>query len=373
MDKPLAFKLKGDFGTVYITNSGIKDVTIEGVPYVSNIHPDDDIIDRDSFKYNAIITLLYELLDHKFKSDGHLNNVDIILNSIDFVISGSETFYKITIKMYHGNIEISNTLGHKALLKEVYTKTIINVDERGMKFQNLEMFRARINSIEAKHRFFHSHAKSVVMRDDNVYWSDMCLGNSELYTHFFRRKRKYSDIALYCLYLDSYLAWESKEGGPYNTIESVYDCRSNDRINININDIDVDDVIYKNADVFQVVSAGSEFITVSSDFINTIEIDGVPKTNSYSSYFDVNKLNMFNTDYQSEIESNDVSFKNKHLSMTIENTDKEELMRYIFTMYNTIPKEIINEIKNRISSIINLNYEKNNREEVRNAGVTAEG
>ena len=365
-NRPPAFRIKGDFGIVYITANGIVDAIPEDTPFVSNIHVDDDIIDRDSFKYHIILKHLYELLDHKYKSDGNIDNIDI---------KAYYTYYRddydINIIIYHGDIEISNSLGHKALLKEVYTKTRLLIDEKGIKFKNLSMFRSRLNSIEANEKFQHSHSQSQYINSSD--WSSMCLGASELYTHFFKRKRKYADMALYCLYLDAYLAWESKEGGPYNTIESIYNCRSNETNDTSLNDvdIDIDRIIYDNADVFEVVESNGR-ITVSSDFINKIEIDGIPKQNSYKNRLNFDSLNMINKNFKDPIASQ-CYFKNKKLLLTVEDTDKEEILPYISTMYNHIPNKIVDMIKERISSIINLNYANNTEETVRTVGVRAEG
>lgn len=366
-EKPLAFKIKGDFGTVYITKDGIKDVATyitkdEVLPYVSNIHPDDDIIDRDSFKYNNIIIPLYELLDHKYKSDGHLDNIDVTVNR-DY-----QEKYWINVKIFHGDIEISNSLYHKAILKKLYTKTRLYADEKGLKFRELFLFRTEINSVEANKMFIHPHSPGI--RVESPRWSPMCLGDSELYKHFFRNKRKYSDMALYCLYLDAYLAWESKEGGPYSTIESVYDCENN-KAN-KIEDIDVESVIYDNADIFKVVES-SGHITVSSDFINDIEIEGVTKTNSLNNYLNVDMLKLKRTDYSNDvIKGQHVFFKGENLTLSVKDIDTEKLMPYLVTVYNTIPKRTLSQIKRRLSSIINFNY-ANNEETIRSTGATTEG
>ena len=359
--RPLAFKIKGDFGTVYITEGGIKDVTPENVLYVANIHPDDDIIDRDSFKYHIILKHLYDILDHRYKCDGDISNIDIDVRYIHY----SDT-YNINIKMYHGDIEIVNSLGHKALLKEVYTKTFIKADERGMRFATLDILRTCINTIEAEKRFWHSHAPGV--STSHPSWFPMCLGDSELYTHFFKRKRKNTDMSLYSVYLDAYLAWESKEGGPYNTIESVYNCPTDDSsVNISIDDVNVDNLIYKYADVFQVVDYNGK-LTVSSDFMNHIEIEGVRKINSYDNYFDFDILRTTTSHTGGvDVEFSSATFRGVRLRMATEDINKDELMSYIHTMYNRPPENLIDTIKNRVSSIINLNYEKSNREELRNA------
>jgi hypothetical protein len=359
--RPLAFKIKGDFGTVYITEGGIKDVAPEGVLYVANIHPDDDIIDRDSFKYDIILKHLYDILDHRYRSDGDINNIDI-----DVKYRNYSDIYYINIKMYHGDIEIVNSLGHKALLKEVYTKTIIKADERGMRFAGLDILRTCINTVEAEKRFYHSHSPGVSV--SRPFWCSMCLGDSELYRHFFRRKRKNTDMSLYSVYLDAYLAWESKEGGPYTTIENVYNCPIDDSsVNISIDDVNVDNLIYKHADVFQVVDYNGK-LTVSSDFMNHIEIEGVRKTNSYGNFFDFDILKTTTSHTGgNDVEFSSATFRGVPLRMAIEDIDKEELMPYIHTMYNRAPKNLMDTIKNRVSSIINLNYEKSNSEEVRNA------
>jgi len=364
-NRPLAFRIKGDFGTVYITEDGIVDTAPEGVPFVSNIHVDDDIIDRDTFKYHIILKHLYELLDHKYKSDGNIDNIDITACYVYY-----RNGYDINIIIYHGDIEISNTLGHKALLKEVYTKTHTIIDEKGIKFNNLRMFRSRLNSIEIDKNFQHSHSSSQYARSTE-WWLHMCLGDSELYTHFFKRKRKYADLALYCLYLDAYLAWESKEGGPYNTIESVYDCPSDEIDDTDLNNVDIDKIIYDNADIFEVVESNNT-ITVSSDFINKIEIDSIPKQNGHQNYLNFDNLNMINKVHKEPIVSS-CKFKNKTLLLTVEDVDKEEILPYISTMYNRIPNKIVDMIKERISSIINLNYANNTEETVRTVGVEEEG
>lgn len=268
--------------------------------------------------------------------------------------------------MYHGDIEIINSLGHKALIKEVYTKTFIIADERGMKFRDLNILRTCINIIEAEKKFCHSHAPG--LSTFRPSWSSMCLGDSELYKHFFKRKRKHTDMSLYSVYLDTYLAWESKEGGPYSTIESVYNCPIDDSsVNISIDDVNVDNLIYKYADVFQVVDYNGK-LTVSSDFMNHIEIEGVRKTNSYGNYFDFDIFKT-TTSYTggNDVECSSATFKGVPLRMAIKDIDKDELMSYMPTIYNRPPGNLMDTIKNRVSSIINLNYEKSNREEVRNA------
>jgi hypothetical protein len=365
MFKPLAFKIKGDFGTVYITESGIKDVAPEGVLYVSNIHPDDDIIDRDSLKYDVILKHFYDILDHRYKSDGNVNNIDISISLVYY-----ENKYNIDIKIYHGDIEITNTLGHKSLLKEIYTKTFISADERGMMFKNLKILRTRINTAEYSNRFFHPHSPGISLT--RLEWSPMCLGDSVLCNHFFKRKRKNTDMSLYSVYLDTYLAWESREGGPYSTIENVYNCpNNNSNSDVKIDNIDINHIIYKYADIFQVVDYGGKLL-VSSDFMNNIKIEGVHKTNSYNNYFDISFLRKLDN-LPDIIESNVIGFKGMPLKLVIEDIDKEELKLYMPTIYNMPPKELMGMIKNRVSSIINLNYEKNNREEVRNTGATTEG
>jgi hypothetical protein len=175
-------------------------------------------------------------------------------------------------------------------------------------------------------------------------------------------------MSLYSVYLDAYLAWESKEGGPYNTIENVYNCPIDDSsVNISIDDVNVDNLIYKHADIFQVIDHNGK-LAVSSDFMNHIEIEGVRKTNSYSNFFDFDILKA-TTGYVggNDIEFPTVTFRGVKLRMAIEDIDKDELMPYIHTMYNRPPGNLMDIIKNRVSSIINLNYEKSNREEVRNA------
>jgi hypothetical protein len=368
---PHAFRIKGDFGTVYITENGIVDTVPEGVPYLNNIYVDDDIIDRDSFQYHIILKHMYDILDHRYRSDGNIDNIDIVVNYDSYL-----AFHKMDIIMYHGDIEISNTLGHKALLKEVYTKTIVRVYKNHMKFMNLKLFRSRMNSIEAVHRSQHSHAPRQSLVDSQ--WLPMCLGDSELYTHFFKRKRKYTDMSLYCMYLDAYLAWESKEGGPYNTIESVYNCETSD--DVSINDIDIDSIIYDNADIFEVIESNNR-ISISSDFVNKIQIDDIPKQNNYSKFLDFKNLHMINTDYPNPIGSN-VKFRNKNLLITVEDACRNELLPYVSTMYVRIPDKVVNMIKERISSIINFNYAENRKEtvrdneieeQVRTVGIETEG
>ena len=181
-------------------------------------------------------------------------------------------------------------------------------------------------------------------------------------------------MSLYSVYLDAYLAWESREGGPYSTIETVYNCSNNQaNSNVNIDNIDIDDIIYKHADIFQVVDYRGKLI-VSSDFMNNIKIEGVHKINSYDNYFDISLLRktVLLDNLPDIIESNVIKFKGMPLKLVIEDIDKEELKLYMPTIYNMPPKELMGMIKNRVSSIINLNYEKNNREEVRNTGVTEE-
>ena len=105
--------------------------------------------------------------------------------------------------------------------------------------------------------------------------------------------------------------------------------------------------------------------------MNNIKIEGVHKSNSYNNYFDISLLRKLDN-LPDIIESNVIEFKGIPLRLVIEDIDKEELNLYMPTMYNMPPKELMGMIKNRVSSIINLNYEKNNREEVRNTGVTEE-
>ncbi len=122
--------------------------------------------------------------------------------------------------------------------------------------------------------------------------------------------------------------------------------------------------------IFQVVDYRGKDL-VSSDFMNNIKIEGVHKTNSHNNYFDISLLRKLDN-LPDIIESNVIEFKGMPLKLVIEDIDKEELKLYMPTIYNMPPKELTGMIKNRVSSIINLNYEKNNREEVRNTGVTEE-
>tara|TARA_R110001599_G_scaffold59401_3_gene165006 strand:+ start:5812 stop:6930 length:1119 start_codon:yes stop_codon:yes gene_type:complete len=371
LNNPFTFKIKGDFGTVYITKDGIKDVAPETVPYVSNIHPDDDIIDRNSLVWDSIINLLYDFFDHTFKVYGHLNNVDVISSDICYPTQNNG-LYKIDLIIYHGDVEISNTLGHKALLKGIYTKTILWASQNGVKFHSLYMFRNKLNSIEARNQFMHPHAPALRIRENgSVGWLPMCLGESDLWNHFFKRKRKNTDMSLYCMYLNSYIAWESREGGPYSTLENIYDCKNNK--DLTVDNIDIDDIIYKYADVFEVVANGNELV-VSSDFINKITIENITKTNSYGNYLDFDQLELKNTNFQNHTSVEErVLFKGSVINLCIENTDKAEITPYLSTLYNTVPKEILSKIKQRLSLIINFNYANNKTEEVRSTGVTTEG
>ena len=84
-------------------------------------------------------------------------------------------------------------------------------------------------------------------------------------------------------------------------------------------------------------------------------------------------LKLKRTDYSNDvIKSPDVFFKGENLTLSVKDIDTEKLMPYLVTVYNTIPRRTLSQIKRRLSSIINFNY-ANNEETIRSTGATTEG
>ena len=359
------------FGAALISTDSMRE-TLQDEDFITNMFEDDDVVDRSSLVVEPILKNINGLLEAHYDMTGSLDNIDIKISRISMNrddLTDLELYYDVYVK--HGDIEIKNARNECTLLKGVYTKSSFVSTVKRTKMRRIDMFRDTYNEIELHARYMHSHVPSLgVTRIGDQVFKQMCLGSASIVR--FRRGRKYQDMFMYLAYLDSFIKWESLDGGPYNKICELYSVASDSMLDLN--NVDVTDVIYNNADNVTAYIDSEGNLSVSSDIINHIDDDKLKCVN-YRGY--TMKEDGWHVDYLLDPDAPTVYnsvyvFRGKPLKIRIIPYDNSLMKKYAKSCYNQVPKKLGNKLVKKIDQILKLYYEPK-QQEVPNLQSQGEG
>lgn len=119
-----------------------------------------------------------------------------------------------TVYIHFPEIVITNSRHQTWTIKDLYIR--FGVSHR-MTIHDMRGFRATKTPMEYKYSYSHSH-----MHTTNG-WSSFCLGTTVLDTLMAEIRVEYDElkIALFLQSLNDYLSWESLEGGPHISMDSI--------------------------------------------------------------------------------------------------------------------------------------------------------
>ena len=332
-----------------------------GTDTLCNITEDDDAVSRKSLEYEPVWKNLSDLLEAHYDMTGSFDSIDIKLAGQDIIHNLFTIHYDVIIK--HGDIEIKNEYNEFTLLKGVYTKTSFMSNIKRTKFRDISIFRDTFNEIEAKLQYVHSHGHRINILNSRPYnkgFSSMCLGTAAITK--FKRGRKHQDMFMYLAYLDSFLRWESLDGGPYIKIHELYHLACGNKFEIK--NVDIDDIIYKNAENITAFIDNKGEISASSDIVNHIEDENL-KCVSKSGHVmseDGWHVNHIIDSETPRIFDPSVKFKGEDIKIRIIDYDNSKMKKYVQSCFNHVPQDIGNEITKRVNQILKIYYEPTKQE-----------
>ncbi len=194
-------------------------------------------------KYNEYYKVLNKIYTDFHYVYGNTDNLDVTfhLHAIDFKL--------IT---FHGDVEVTNSYNEKHLITDVYTRMELyyDTDDDEYKMYSFKMFRGSYSSFELLWGYMFSHCKTfecyiendvIDVKESYLDFKSVCLGSSELKDTLYKQHSKdVQNIDLIQLFLlsDSFIRWESIEGGPYRYIGAVYGDRFGKLIHTHIKGIE---------------------------------------------------------------------------------------------------------------------------------------
>lgn len=369
------------FGVVFVRTGasmlvnpvGLVETTINVDYTFSNMADDEDIVERSYLKFQPVIKNLHDLIEAHYDMTGSLDDIDIrITNYYGHADNPTalQIVYDVTIR--HGDVEITNEYDECTLLKGLYTKSIFHSSIRRTKMSNIHMFRDTYNEIEILGSYMHSHVPGILLsREYNRCFKEMCLGSASIVK--FKRGRKYQDMFMYLAYLDSYIKWESLDGGPYKKISELYSVASDS--GLEIKNIDVTDIIYDNADKITAYIDPEGNVAASSDILNHINNDELKCVNIHGCTMKEDGWHidyLLDADKPRMYECSDV-FRDKHLKIRVIPFDNSTMKKYAQSCYKHMPEELGKKVVKRVNELLKLYYEPKSEQTISNLQPEREG
>lgn len=157
-----------------------------------------------------------------------------------------EDDYDYYIIVRYPLVEIVNSRGNKHTLRDVFIRH--NFYSSGVLKTNFGMTRTTFTPNEIGNMYLHSHHSSITSFYDITEFKTTCLGSgvlsSEINTLKVMSARNFDPIRIlgYFANVDSYIGWESLEGGPYRRISEIGTGYSSTKISMN-EDLTIDRMI----------------------------------------------------------------------------------------------------------------------------------
>lgn len=191
------------------------------------IYDPDRIISEDEIVHNKGQHLRnYYDLTKKILTDLIVNDLydrcDVIdrYYTFNYTYTGLSYDHPILEFIYlHDDFDITNSRNEIYTIKGLASTWNYTLIGRNVTYDNVKGFRTKVTDLESGHRGYrHSHLRANQMYDHTAY----CLGTSDVSS----RKRSHTaiedlDILYDVVIMDSFVRWESLEGGPHTQIQNI--------------------------------------------------------------------------------------------------------------------------------------------------------
>lgn len=270
------------------------------------------------------------------------------------------------ICIHFPEITITNSLGHKHLVRDLYIHINILYDEfvrNNRSSIDIEIMgiRRTLSIREFDSGYSHSHLDGGI--DD---WGHFCMGVSPFATLV--TEVGMNPIAdnweMLLMSLENFLSWESLEGGPFIKIENIGNTRGIDSLYNNIFDETIRLLPTMPKEIFEHSSNGIKLIRNAStlkDFLNV--------------HSTVRILNHYTKEETEEMiaegwDSVNLGFKNKQIPVVMYNDQEMVVQDYISPeIVRVFEDNIENKLKEFNRNIVYDQYKKRNQRTVRMAGT----
>jgi hypothetical protein len=220
---PIIFKITIEDNDIYLLERVTRncyELMDEYVPIIGDVIVTDinteDAFSIESLPYQRIVSFLTHIcISAKQMLPNGMDDLDL---SFDHY-SGR---YDVRIVTRWGDIEITNSNDQKHPILGIYTKASLSIGRSGtVIMRNFQILRDIYTDFEKTNGHIHSH----VPKDSYVTgFNRVCIGESDLKRIFMTRRvsMKNFDVYRLLMYIDSFIRWESLEGGPYFKITDLY-------------------------------------------------------------------------------------------------------------------------------------------------------
>jgi hypothetical protein len=220
---PIIFKITVEDNDIYLLEKATQncyELMDEYVPIIGDVVVTDinteDVFSIESLSHQRIVSFLTHIcISAKQMLPNGMDDLDL---SFDHY-SGR---YGVRIVTRWGDIEITNSNDQKHPILGIYTKASLLISRSGtVIMKNFSILRDTYTDFEKTHGYIHSHVPK------NAYvtvFNRVCIGASDLGRIFMTRRvsMKNFDVYRLLMYIDSFIRWESLEGGPYFKITDLY-------------------------------------------------------------------------------------------------------------------------------------------------------
>lgn len=151
------------------------------------------------------------------------NNLNIVFDDYEFIISKD----RITVIIYYPELLITNTEDDEHIIKDLYVKIEMNILKDKISInQAIYGMRGSASESEISSGYLHSHLSTCY---NDPQFRPFCLGSGEntIYGAIARHnnitgmEESLVSLGAFAFSLDSFVKWESLEGGPYITISNI--------------------------------------------------------------------------------------------------------------------------------------------------------
>lgn len=315
--------------------------------------------------HHTIVRYTYNDFTDRFQllTKDNVKNALDYKNSIDILNFAALTARKVfgedridvsnnSIIIYYPFIEITDgKLTHT--MRNVYI-TVNKNNNNGLKLQRIS--RGTLTSSEMRNSYLFSHSSSGQF---DCISENFCYGNDYNPVYHLQQNTKMGNVKNLEIWFHSielYLSWESKDGVPYRSIESI----KKDTLMFNENSKYYYPSVKKYNEIFK--TCVNEITTFNYEYTDSIKLtsetlDNINSiiTNKYSEYLSLIHNGdpvMKNTKYNyNNIKNNFegkkvITFKNKDVRLEVINTDDES------SLQKGIPQQVIKTIENKFLHLI---------------------